>query len=156
MLNCTIVLLIICLFSTVELVASYFVHGYDSCELYRENLAFIEISGMVGFFSTLTYFALKELQKNHSSIYLILSNIYFVSMICLSLYWLIELSIESRRFFDRVSDESCRSIEYYFVFACLVGNYLLLVLIVVYIVWFCCADTGDELQAYAHATLIHA
>src|SRR5690348_12583566 len=107
---------LICIFSIIELIISFYIHIYYECEIHKYVLYFIETSGIIGFLSTLFYFILKELNKNHQNIYLILSNIYFVCMICISLYWLIGLAIESRRFFDHLYYQQCQIIVIYLIF----------------------------------------
>jgi len=133
---------------------SLYVHIYYQCEPYKQVLYFIETSGIIGFLSTLFYFALKELNKNHQNIYLILSNIYFVCMICVGLYWLIGLAIESRRFFDYLYIQQCETIVYYFILITLIGNYLIILLLIIYALWMYYSDMNKKQNFYSHATLI--
>jgi hypothetical protein len=150
-----LLLLIICIFSIIELILSLYLHIYYHCESRTDVLHFIETSGIIGFLSTLCYFILKELDKNHHEIYLILSNIYFVCMICVSVYWLINLAIESRRFVDNSSIKQCQTIGYYVILISLIGNYLIFLMLIIYVVWTCYSDVNNNQGLYAHATLIH-
>ena len=152
--NPNLILLIICIFSIIELIISLYIHMYYPCETHAHMLYFIETSGIIGFLGTLFYFILKELNKNHPNIYLILSNIYFVSIICIGLYWLISLSIESRRFFDNISLKSCQTIGYYFILLSLIGNYLIFVMLILYVVWIHYSDVNNKRDLYARATFI--
>ena len=153
--NPKIIVLIICIFSIIELIISLYMHIYYQCESHTHILYFIESSGIIGFISTLFYFILKELNKNHHNIYLILSNIYFVCMICVSLYWLIGLAIESRRFFDNLNLQQCQTIVYYFITMTLIGNYLIFLMVIIYAIWFCYSDMDNKQGLYSHVTLIH-
>lgn len=124
-----IVLIIICVFSTMEFIGSFLTQRFTSCEFYRTSLAFIELSGVLGCLASLTYLALKDLQNSEQRIYLIFSNIYFFAIVCLGLYWLIRLAIESQYFFTNFRLGFCPSISSYFILVSLVGNYLILLLI---------------------------
>jgi len=148
-------ILLICIFAIIELIISFYIHIYYQCEIHKYVLYFIETSGIIGFLSTLFYFILKEFKKTHQKIYLILSNIYFVTMICISLYWLIGLAIESRRFFDNLYVQQCETIVYYFILITLIGNYLIFLLLIIYALWFCYSGMDNKKDLYAHVTLIH-
>jgi hypothetical protein len=153
--NHKIIILIICLFSIIELIISFYIHIYYQCEFHKHVIYFIETSGIIGFVSTLFYFILKELNKNHPNIYLISSNIYFVSMICISIYWLIGLAIESRRFFDHLYVEQCQNIVFYVILITLIGNYLIFLLLLIYALYLWYFNMINKEDLYAHVTLIH-
>lgn len=148
------ILLIICLFAIIELISSFYIQIYYSCEPHRHVLSFIELSGLLGFLSTLTYFILKELQKTHQYIYLFLSNIYFVSIICVALYWLIRLAMESRYFLDYYQLSSCETVAFYFILSSLVGNYLVLIVIIAGALYLYCSDKYQKENLYVHTTII--
>ena len=148
------IFLIICLFSIVELIVSFFIHYFSPCESQRDVLYFIETSGIIGFLSALFYFILKELNKNHENMYLIFSNIYFVSIICAGLYWLIALAIESRRFFDNFYYQPCQTAAFYFLAITLCGNYLVFLLLIIYALCFYYSDMNNKRDLYSQATLI--
>jgi len=152
--NHKIILLIICIFSIIELILSFYIHIYYQCESHKHVLYFIETSGIIGFLSTLFYFILKELNKNHQKTYLILSNIYFVCMICISLYWLIGLAIESRRFFDNLYAQPCQTIVYYFILIILIGNYLIFLLLIIYALYLCYSNMNNTQDLYSHVVLV--
>jgi hypothetical protein len=153
--NHQIIFLIICLFSIIELIISFTIHISYPCESHKDVLYFIETSGIIGFLSTLFYFILKELNKNHQNMYLIFSNIYFVFIICVGLYWLIGLAIESRRFFDHLYIQPCQTMSFYFLLITLCGNYLIFLLLIIYALCFYYFDMNNKENLYSHATLIH-
>jgi len=148
-------ILLICIFAIIELIISFYIHIYYQCETHKHVLYFIETSGIIGFLTTLFYFILKEFKKTHQKLYLILSNIYFVTMICVSLYWLIGLAIESRRFFDNLNLQQCETIVYYFILITLIGNYLIFLLLITYALCFCYSNMDKKENLYSHVTLIH-
>ena len=148
------ILLIICLFAIIELIASFYIQIYYSCESHRNVLTFIELSGLMGFLSTLVYFILQELQKKHQCIYLVLSNVYFVAVICVCLYWLIRLATESRYFLDHYQLAGCENVAFYFILSSLVGNYLVLVVIIAGVLCFHFSDKYNKADLYSHATII--
>lgn len=152
--NHKIIPFIVCIFSVIELIVTLFIYVNYQCESHIYVLYFIESSGIMGFLSTLFYFIVKELKTKHPNIYLILSNIYFVFIICVSLYWFIGLAIESRRFFDNFYVKQCQTIVFYFIFILLIGNYLIFVLLILYSLWFCFMDMKQQDDFYAYSTLI--
>ena len=149
------IVFIICIFAIIELITCLFLHVYYSCESHLHALYFIESSGFIGFLSTLFYFILKELKKTYTNMYLILSNVYFVSMICIIIYWLISLTIESRRFMDDFHLRQCQLVVSYFLMLTIIGNYLIFFMLIIYALWLCYFDVGEKQGLYSHATLIH-
>jgi hypothetical protein len=144
------ILLIICLFAIIELISSFYIQIYYSCDVHRHALSFIELSGLLGFLSTLIYFILTELKKTHQCIYLFLSNIYFVGIICVTLYWLIRLSMESRQFLDHYQLANCQTVAFYFIFGSLIGNFLILIVIIAGILCWHFSDKYQKENLYAH------
>jgi hypothetical protein len=149
------VVLTICIFAIVELIISLSIHIYYPCESYTQVLYFIESSGLIGFLGTLFYFALKELRKSSPNIYLLLSNIYAVCMICVTLYWLIGLAIETRHFVDNFNLRQCPAVVVYLLTMTIVGNYLILLLLLICVLCVSYFDAGNKQSLYSHATLIH-
>ena len=127
------ILLIIFLFSIIELVISLF----WQCKNEQKLFDFIEISGLIGIFSTIFYVTLKQIEKTYESLYLLFSNIYFVLLICTCIYWLINLSIESRDFFEKFTEFSCENYIRSMIFICFIGNYMIFILLICSIIYFC-------------------
>lgn len=147
-------LVMICLFSLIELIITCSIHVLYPCESHKDVLYFIEASALIGFFGTLFYFVLKELNKKHPTIYLIFSNIYIVSMICLGLYWLIGLAIESRRFFDHFEAQPCQPLAFYSLLVALMGHYLVLLLLIIYSLCFYHSSIKQKQDLPAQVALI--
>jgi hypothetical protein len=125
------IILIICLFGIIELISTVFIEHYsNSCESHRHRLSFIELSGMLGILGTLGYFGLKELKTNYQYLYLILSNVYFVSMTCMSIYWLVQLTTQSRQFYDEYDRGDCSIYVFYFILISLLGHVLIVLMII--------------------------
>lgn len=143
---------LITLFSLLELILNYSIHLFDPCQSHQQLRHFLESSSILALIMILIYFILQELKKNYMNIYLIIFNIYIVSMICSCLYWLIHLAIESRRFFDHFSPQTCSLFVFYFFLISLIGNYLIFLLMIAYFLY---SNRDDKDNFYTHVNLIH-
>lgn len=144
-------LVFIALFSLLELILLYSIQTFYSCQSHQELFHFLETSSMIGLSCLFVYFILQQLKTSHPNYYLIFFNIYIVSTICFGLYWLIGLTIESRRFFDSFSPQTCSMVVFYSLLMSLMGNYLVCLLLIIYSI--CVYRTEDEF--YTHVSLIH-
>ena len=140
--------------SLLELLICLILHFSTNCEAYRSTLTFIEFSGLIGVLSTCSYLALKHLHGTYPMIYLILSNVYFVSLICAGLYWLIHLVMESRDFADRTDRDVCGVWIKRFMLSSLIANAAVFVLLVFSLSWVYHRDRLNRGDFYVHTTLI--
>ena len=147
-----IILGLICLFALLEFILLSSFQFFAPCQSHQELRHFLEYSSIIALFITLIYFLLQQLKKTYVNLFLIFFNIYIVVTICLCLYWLINLAIESRRFFDQFSPQTCSNVVFYFFFICLIGNYFVFLLL---ITSFLCSNYEDKQGFYAHVNLIH-
>lgn len=144
-------LIFIAVFSLLELIVVYSIQTLYPCQSHQELFHFLQTSSMIGLGCVLLYFLLPQLKISHPNMYLILFNIYIVTIACLAIYWLIGLTMESRRFFDEFSPEKCSMIVFYSLLISLLGNYLIFLLLIIYSIGL--YRTNEEL--YTHVSLIH-
>ena len=147
-------LIVIGSLSLLELLICLILHFSTNCEPYRSTLTFVEFSGLLGVLSTCSYLALKHLHGTYPMIYLILSNVYFVSMICAGLYWLVHLVLESRDFADRTDRDICGVWIKRFMLSALIANAAVFVLLLFSLFWIHHHDRLTRPDFYVHTTLI--